>query len=807
MQSPQVSLFANSTNTTPIATLSLWTMLEHIRAGTYQQHVHSVRQQRANGEDAYRDAKKGLKAFTPAGTFAKRANSHLLTASGLVHYDLDHVSDVAHAKALLARDPHVLFAFISPSGEGIKLALWTGGISNDQTYKHAWQSGLTYLLARYPDLAVSTDRGCKDLARLCYVSVDPSLYSNPDAVPFAVPPSVPSTPRHAPQRPFTVRSDAQRAIEAALRCIPADDRTIWRNMGMALHSTGEAWARELWDAWSQTSHKYNGKDQDYTWRGFKAEGGITLGTLFNEAKQHGYRPERWNGPYHGHAVPHLYAHANGHTADTETMQAAHGSSHVAQEQQGALPYSDYTNALAFVREHGQALRYCYPWKSWLVWTGTHWQRDDTGSVHQAAKQTIKRLARHIEDLDDDAAGKALMAHVKKSLSKASLDAMVRTAQDEPGIPVKPEAFDADPWLLNCQNGTLDLRAGTLRPHAQSDLLTKVLPIAYDPDARCPTWEQFLWRIMGGSQGHDDPDMSAGALENRHAADTQARAMMAFLQRAIGYALTGSTREQCLFILHGPTKTGKSTFLATLRALLGPYGQQADMDSFMHKDRQEVRNDLADLAGSRFVCALESQEGKRLSESLVKQVTGGVDLIKARFLFQEHFTFKPQFKIFLGTNHKPVIKDTDSAIWERIRLVPFSVQIPQPERDKALDERLLAELPGILAWAVRGCLAWQQMGELGEPSAVVEATAGYRSEMDSLGRFIEECCLVAPEVRVKAGALYERYKCWCVETGEHAMTLTAMGRALDERGFAKHSSRVISRLGLAILDQNDSSTLR
>jgi putative DNA primase/helicase len=284
-------------------------------------------------------------------------------------------------------------------------------------------------------------------------------------------------------------------------------------------------------------------------------------------------------------------------------------------------------------------------------------------------------------------------------------------------------------------------------------------------------------------------------------------MMAFLQRAIGYALTGSTREQCLFILHGPTKTGKSTFLATLRALLGPYGQQADMESFMHKDRQEVRNDLADLAGSRFVCALESQEGKRLSESLVKQVTGGVDLIKARFLFQEHFTFKPQFKIFLGTNHKPVIKDTDSAIWERIRLVPFSVQIPKPERDKALDERLLAELPGILAWAVRGCLAWQQMGELGEPSAVVEATAGYRSEMDSLGRFIEECCLVAPEVRVKAGALYERYKCWCVETGEHAMTLTAMGRALDERGFAKHSSRVISRLGLAILDQNDSSTLR
>ena len=168
-----------------------------------------------------------------------------------MHYDLDHVSDVTQAKALLARDPHVFFAFISPSGDGIKLALWTGEIRDDQTYKHAWQSVLAYLLERYPDLAVNTDRGCKDLARLCYVSFDSSLYSNPNAVPFAVPPYVPSKPRHIPQRPFTARGDEQGKVEAALWCIPADDRTIWRNMGMALHSTGEAWARDLWDKWSQ----------------------------------------------------------------------------------------------------------------------------------------------------------------------------------------------------------------------------------------------------------------------------------------------------------------------------------------------------------------------------------------------------------------------------------------------------------------------------------------------------------------------------------------------------------------------------
>jgi putative DNA primase/helicase len=254
----------------------------------------------------------------------------------------------------------------------------------------------------------------------------------------------------------------------------------------------------------------------------------------------------------------------------------------------------------------------------------------------------------------------------------------------------------------------------------------------------------------------------------------------FLQRAIGYTLTGSTREQCLFILYGVTKTGKSTFLATLRALLGPYGQQADMDSFMHKDRQEVRNDLADLAGSRCVCALEAQEGKRLAESLVKQLTGGVDLIKARFLFQEHFTFKPQFKLFLGTNHKPVIKDTDSAIWERIRLVPFTVQIPKEERDKTLDEQLQAELPGILAWAVRGCQEWQRLRELQEPAAVVEATAGYRKEMDDIGRFLEEVCYLGKaEYQTQASVLLKAYHAWC---GQTTLSSKTLAQRLSEKSY-------------------------
>jgi putative DNA primase/helicase len=469
-----------------------------------------------------------------------------------------------------------------------------------------------------------------------------------------------------------------------------------------------------------------------------------------------------------------------------------------------LPYSDLYNARALVLFHGDTLRYCFPWKSWLTWTGTHWQRDTSGAVMRLAKATIKLLARQVEDLDEKEA-KALLAHIKGSLAATKLKAMMELAQSEPGIPVQPEDLDADRWLLNCANGTLDLQTGTLRPQRQADLLSKCLPLVYDPDATCPTWERFLWRIMGGSQGEDSPDMPAGELENRRRADDRAKALIDFVQRAVGYSLTGSTREQCIFILHGPTKTGKSTFLATLRALLGPYGRQADMESFMHKDRQEVRNDLADLAGSRVVCALESQEGRRLSENLIKQMTGGVDIIKARFLFQEYFEYQPQFKIFLGTNHKPVICDTDSAIWERIRLVPFTIQIPKPERDKTLDEQLHKELPGILAWAVRGCLEWQRFKELQEPEAVEQATQAYRDEMDDVGRFLHEVCFVGAKdtYQVQASLLLKEYHQWC---GQNVMTGKAFAKALTDKGYdCKHTKTGTKWLGIGLPAAGSMST--
>ena len=327
-----------------------------------------------------------------------------------------------------------------------------------------------------------------------------------------------------------------------------------------------------------------------------------------------------------------------------------------------LPYSDYTNALAFVRDHGANLRYCYPWQSWLVWTGTYWQRDTSGAVMRLAKQTVKRLARQAESLPD-AMARALLTHVKASLSTAKLKALVENAQSEPGIAVQPEDLDTNPWLLNVANGTLDLKTGQLRDHAREDLLTVMLPVVYDATAACPTWGAFLDRIMAGNEN-----------------------LITFLQRVIGYALTGVIREHVLLILYGTGRNGKSTFLNLLRRLLGSYAMKAPPELLMVSNNDRHPTERADLFGKRFVSAIETEQGRRLSEVFVKEATGG-DNIRARRMREDFWEFQPTHKVFLATNHKPVISGTETAIRERIRLVPFAVTIPDGERDTTLAKKL------------------------------------------------------------------------------------------------------------------------
>ncbi|HLI51013.1 MAG TPA: phage/plasmid primase, P4 family, partial [Thermomicrobiaceae bacterium] len=357
-----------------------------------------------------------------------------------------------------------------------------------------------------------------------------------------------------------------------------------------------------------------------------------------------------------------------------------------------FPLSDLGNAERLIARSGADMRYCDLWKRWLVWDMTHWRTDDTLRVASLAKTAVRHIYDEVGLVEDSEERKRLAKFAIASESSSRIKAMLELGQSEPGVPVTPDDLDADSWLLTATNGTIDLRTGALGPHDRAHLITKAVNAPYDPTADCPVFLAFLRQIMAGDEE-----------------------MTGFLQRAIGYSLTGSIREQVAFIAWGAGSNGKSTLFDLLLDLLGDYAMQTPTDTLMAKRQDAIPNDVARLRGARFVAAVETEDGRRLSEPLVKQLTGG-DRVTARFMRAEWFEFSPTFKLWLATNHKPVIRGTDHAIWRRIRLIPFTVTIAEADQDKELPAKLRAEMPGILRWAIDGCLSWQRDG-LGVPEAV------------------------------------------------------------------------------------------
>jgi putative DNA primase/helicase len=415
--------------------------------------------------------------------------------------------------------------------------------------------------------------------------------------------------------------------------------------------------------------------------------------------------------------------------------------------------SDMGNGYRFARDHRAVARFNETAGKWFSWDEKRWA-ENNGDAMRLAKQTVQKTYIEAAYTADEERRKALAKHAMKSEADARLMAMLHQAQCE--LPVRIDAFDADPFAFNCENGIVDLRTGELRPHDRNAMLTKLSPVVFDPDATAPKWTDFLNRIFDADE-----------------------LLIQFVQKAIGYSLTGDVSEQCLFLCHGTGANGKSVLLKTLSALVADYGQQVRTETLMLKKHVGVSNDIAMLRGARFISAVETDDGQRLAESTVKQLTGG-DAVRARFLFQESFEFQPQFKIWLAANHKPEIRGTDHAIWRRIRLIPFVVTIPEREQNKNLDAELRGELPGIFAWAVRGCLAWQREG-LGAPEAVTQATADYKSEMDMLGEFLADSCELGEHYRVTAKEIFTAYDSWCQSNGETKQTQRWLAEQLKQRG--------------------------
>ena len=416
--------------------------------------------------------------------------------------------------------------------------------------------------------------------------------------------------------------------------------------------------------------------------------------------------------------------------------------------------TDYGNGQRFADRYGELVRFVPKWHKWLVWNGQRWA-EDTGEVTRLAHKTARAIFDEAKNADTTDKQRALSAWAIQSQNRARIEGMLWSAA--PYLTLEHTEFDKDPWLLNVENGVLNLRTGELLNHKPEFYITKLAPVYRDPDAGAPAFAAFLEQVIPSD------------------------ALRKFLQRLVGYALTGTTREHILPFLYGSGSNGKTTFINAILAILGDYAKQSAPDLLLAKHGTHP-TELADLFGARFVASTEIEDGRRFAESLVKQLTGG-DRIKVRRMREDFWEFEPTHTVFLAANHKPGVRGTDHAIWRRIKLIPFTVTIEKSKQDEALPEKLRGELSGILEWALQGCLDWQANG-LGEPDEVTEATAAYRSEMDVLAAFMEDECVVHEDASVVSSKLYSAYKEWCDDTGEKAETQTRFSTRLAERGFDK-----------------------
>jgi putative DNA primase/helicase len=453
-------------------------------------------------------------------------------------------------------------------------------------------------------------------------------------------------------------------------------------------------------------------------------------------------------------------------------------------------WNDNGNGQRFYDIHGRDLQYIQSssqksdgegWMVWTgVWTGTHWEQDRLGAVNRRAMQIAQVIRNDLLKIEEPALQKEIRTHIKYSNSVRGMENMVKVAASLGTVPILPSAFDQDPWLLNCVSGTIDLKTGEIRPHRRQDLITKVLPVHYDSEASCPRWEAFIDSITCGN-----------------------RALAAYLQRAVGYSLTGVTKEHALFYLYGSGGNGKGTFLGILHALLGDYANTAAVGMLAMRTGDRNTTDIADLAGCRLVTSHEAAKDRRLDEELIKTMTGG-DRIRCRHLYTNNFEFLPQFKLWFDANHHPPLNDNREGMWRRVKVIPFRARFSsaaediQFRADLDLKEKLLTELPGILAWAVRGCLEWQERG-LDAPDQVVDATADYREQMDVLGRFLADCTVISPGDREPCKMLYKTYVEWCKRVGEAPESEKAFGTVMTERGFeAGKSQSTRYRKGIRLL---------
>jgi putative DNA primase/helicase len=430
--------------------------------------------------------------------------------------------------------------------------------------------------------------------------------------------------------------------------------------------------------------------------------------------------------------------------------------------------SDYGNAETLVYYNGADIRYCHGGKKgkWLMWDGERWLEDNKKNMVNLALITIRDMHNRTEEMPDCEEKDRLLNHWgNKAESVGKVKAMLKAAEAIPKIGITPKELDSNLWLFNCKNGTIDLKTGELRPHNRNDRITKMAPIPYHPDAKCPIWDTFLLKLFDGNM----EDVKV-------------------LQRAIGYSLTGDTRDKSLYYIIGPTDSGKTTFVEIIRKMMGDYGKTTEFNSFVYRKSSAgaARSDIARLEGTRFVTASEVRKDEKFDDALLKGLTGK-DTVVARLLYREHTEFNTQCKIFLVANDMP--KTDDEALLNRIVPLPFKIRIPKEKQDKKLDQKLTNELPGILAWAVRGCLMWQEKKALQLSPNVSQALLEYGAKADIIKSFIRDSCRRWRQAHSPFSDLYDEFKTWCGRNRIHTPSKKAFSQALERKGFERGTIRI------------------
>lgn len=421
--------------------------------------------------------------------------------------------------------------------------------------------------------------------------------------------------------------------------------------------------------------------------------------------------------------------------------------------------TDLGNALRFAEQHKDAVRYCHALKSWFIWDGNRWRRDESQEILRLTQKTVQSIYSEAPLCDSEDDRKAIVKHAMRTESHNSLMAMLKLAQHQKGIPIQAETLDPPVDRLVVSNGVLDLNSLSLLEPDPSFFLTKGLSIPYDPTATCPVWERFISEIMGG--------------------DAE---LIQFLQKSLGYTLLPSSLEQCLFFLYGLGRNGKSTFVNAIFDIFGQCATKIPVNALMSSKYDSAQTEIARLPGIRLVVASESDTGHRFSENVLKDMTGG-DVLTGRELYGKTFTFVPQFTLWLYGNHKPAIRGTDEGIWRRIKMIPFMQQFTGDRCDPGLASKLRAEYPGILSWIARGLTMYRKDG-LKVPETVSAATNDYRGEMDALGMFLEDCCVVGDAYKCTVADMYRTYKSWAEHNGEYLLSHRRFGIELASRDFRR-----------------------